>query len=52
MENFCLMVLVVVLDMVVEEEMLILTELISGVAFHMAMLSYLVNLVVEVGTRA
>lgn len=51
MENFCLMVLVVVLDMVVEEGMHIMGELISRVALHMGMLSCLVNLVVEVGMR-
>lgn len=39
------------LDMVVEEGMHIMGEPISGVALHMGMPSYLVNLVVEVGIR-
>lgn len=48
MENFCLMVLVVGLDMVVKEGMHITKEITSAVVFHMGMLSFLVHLVVEV----
>lgn len=51
MVDFCLMVWAVVLDMVAEEGMRILEELTSKAALHMGMLSYLVNLVVEVGMR-